>query len=178
MSTKSKTRTTIELNPGDKERLQKIALELLIVQPTGPNARRAGSISQLMQDIASGEVSVYRPNNQLRRPGIYSITNTVTGRKYIGSTNNIYKRLCTHRNNLISGNGPTRALQQDYDKLGKDSFAFDVVEFVKDSDYDLTEREQFYTTQAFNLPGGCYNREFVAPRKFRKRLIPNDLPKL
>ena len=79
MSTKSRIRTTIELNPGDKERLQNIALGLLIIQPTGPNAKQAGSISQLMQDIAAGDVIVYRPNNELRRPGIYSITNRTTG---------------------------------------------------------------------------------------------------
>lgn len=58
MTTKSKIRTTIELNPGDKERLQNIALSLGIIQPTGSEARKAGSISQLMQAIAIGKVKV------------------------------------------------------------------------------------------------------------------------
>ena len=164
MVTKSRIRTTIELNPGDKERLQNIALELKIVQPTGPNARQAGSISQLMQDIAAGEISLYRPNNELRRPGIYSITNTITGKKYIGSTNNLYKRICGHKNSLMSGNGANQVLQQDYNELGKDSFIFNVVEFTEGSNDELTEREQFYTNQAHVSVGGCYNRKIVVSR--------------
>lgn len=56
MSTKSKIRTTIELNPGDKERLQNIALELGIAQTTGDNAGKVGSVSKLMQTIADGKI--------------------------------------------------------------------------------------------------------------------------
>lgn len=58
MTTKSRIRTTIELNPGDKERLQNIALSLGIIQPTGPDAGKVGSLSQLMQAIATGKVKV------------------------------------------------------------------------------------------------------------------------
>jgi hypothetical protein len=56
MSTHGKVRTTIELNPGDKERLQDIALSLGIVQTTGLDRDRAGSVSRLMQAIAKGDV--------------------------------------------------------------------------------------------------------------------------
>lgn len=58
MSTKSKIRTTIELNSGDKERLQNIALELGIIQTTGNEAGKVGSVSKLMQSIAEGQVKV------------------------------------------------------------------------------------------------------------------------
>lgn len=60
MATKSKIRTTIELNPGDKERLQNIALSLGIIQSTGPEAGKAGSVSQLMQAIARGDMRVVK----------------------------------------------------------------------------------------------------------------------
>lgn len=60
MSTKSRLRTTIELNPGDKERLQNIALSLGIIQPTGEQAGKVGSVSQLMQAIAAGQVKVIK----------------------------------------------------------------------------------------------------------------------
>jgi len=57
MATKSKVRTTIELNPGDKERLQDIAAALGLVQTRGPD-KDAGSVSALMQNIASGHLAV------------------------------------------------------------------------------------------------------------------------
>lgn len=63
MATKSKIRTTIELNPGDKERLQDIAFLLGIIQPTGPDAGKVGSVSQLMQAIATGEIKVVKKVN-------------------------------------------------------------------------------------------------------------------
>lgn len=59
MPTKTKLRTTIELNPGDKERLQNIALELGLAQTTTEN-KGQGSVSQLMQAIATGKVKVTR----------------------------------------------------------------------------------------------------------------------
>lgn len=58
MATKSKIRTTIELNPGDKERLQNIALLLGFVQTRGTDTGVMGSISQLMQAIAAGKIIV------------------------------------------------------------------------------------------------------------------------
>lgn len=57
MTTKAKIRTTIELNPGDKERLQKIAGMLGIVQARGPDKGK-GSISQLLQVMARDDVEV------------------------------------------------------------------------------------------------------------------------
>lgn len=56
MPTKSRERTTIELNPGDKARLQEIAYLLGYVQPTGPSAGKAGSVSGLMQAIANSRL--------------------------------------------------------------------------------------------------------------------------
>lgn len=60
MATKSKIRTTIELNPGDKERLQNIALLLGFVQTRGTDTGVMGSISQLMQAIANRNVIVIK----------------------------------------------------------------------------------------------------------------------
>lgn len=57
MTTKNRIRTTIELNPGDKAKLQAIAKQLGFIQGRG-NTPDEGSVSGLMQAIAAGEVKV------------------------------------------------------------------------------------------------------------------------
>lgn len=64
MATKSKNRTTIELNPGDKERLQNIALLLGIKQTSGTDAGKLGSISRLMQMIANQSILLQATKEQ------------------------------------------------------------------------------------------------------------------
>lgn len=63
MPTKTRLRTTIELNPGDKERLQALAQSLGIVQRTTEN-KGQGSISALMQAIAKGEIKIVKSPDQ------------------------------------------------------------------------------------------------------------------
>lgn len=55
MTTLSRKRITVELDPEDKIRLQKMALSLGYIQSTGPDAGEVGSISALMRAIAKGE---------------------------------------------------------------------------------------------------------------------------
>lgn len=100
-----------------------------------------------------------------RSPGIYSITNTNTGQVYIGSTNNLFKRLNGHRTSLLAGDACNKALQKDYDKFGKSAFSFAILEKCNNSDTKLTEREQYFVTQAYQTSGGCYNREIAVPRQ-------------
>lgn len=99
------------------------------------------------------------------KQGIYSITNVLSGRVYIGSTNNLRKRLNAHRCALKLGNFLNQKVQKDYNELGLSFFVFDVIELVNGSDQELTEREQYYTTRAHNSIFGCYNRKTVVPRK-------------
>lgn len=54
MATKGKSKLTIELNPGDKETLQQIALDSGFVASTNPGK---GSISKMLQTLASDEKS-------------------------------------------------------------------------------------------------------------------------
>lgn len=58
MTTKNKTRTTIELNPGDTAKLQQIAKQLGYLHSRGPDAGKVGSISALMQAIARNEITL------------------------------------------------------------------------------------------------------------------------
>ena len=84
-------------------------------------------------------------------PGVYKIINTVTGKPYIGSTNDFYERLNDgHLRELrlgIHGNGH---LQNSWNLYGEDSFIYEIVEvvdFIKDEvelDNFLIELEQHY----------------------------------
>lgn len=56
---------------------------------------------------------------------IYSITNKVNGKKYIGKTNNIVKREFDHFNDLKKHQHHSTKLQRAYDKYGKDNFIFE-----------------------------------------------------
>jgi len=48
-------RTSVELYPGQSEKLQLIAFELGYIQTRGVGTGKIGSISQLMQAIAEGQ---------------------------------------------------------------------------------------------------------------------------
>jgi hypothetical protein len=59
MTSKDKKLTSIQLNDGDVVRLQIIAAELGYIQTRGQGSiNGAGSVSQLMQAIAAGEVKL------------------------------------------------------------------------------------------------------------------------
>jgi group I intron endonuclease len=75
--------------------------------------------------------------------GIYAITNTVNGKKYIGSAVNIKIRWTKHRVELKSQSHHSRKLQNSWNKHGAKVFEFSVLEYVFDKS-KLLEREQFW----------------------------------
>jgi hypothetical protein len=62
MTTLTRKRTTIELNPGDKESLQNLARHLGYIQKGGIE-KGQGSLSALMQAIARGEIEITKSNH-------------------------------------------------------------------------------------------------------------------
>ena len=91
--------------------------------------------------------------------GIYKITNTVTGKFYIGSAVNIKRRWAIHRSRLDANKHGNRHLQNSWNKHGEDSFTFEVLECCEKE--RLIEREQFYIDNekpAYNISptaGNC-----------------------
>ncbi len=63
---------------------------------------------------------------------IYSITNSINGNKYIGSTININKRWYVHKYNLNKNQHINNHLQNAWNKYGKNNFKFEVVEECSD----------------------------------------------
>jgi group I intron endonuclease len=74
--------------------------------------------------------------------GIYKITHTESGRFYIGSAKNFKSRWNTHNQDLIKNKHHSRYLQAIYNKYGKDSIVYEVIENCEVN--ELITREQYY----------------------------------
>ena len=59
--------------------------------------------------------------------GVYRITCLANNKNYIGSSDNIMRRLKTHERELEQGSHNNRRLQHDYDEYGSEFFEFRVV---------------------------------------------------
>jgi len=65
--------------------------------------------------------------------GVYAITNSVSGRAYIGSAVDIDRRWCWHRSRLKHGTHHNLPLQRAWSKYGDGAFVFTVREVVEDA---------------------------------------------
>lgn len=74
--------------------------------------------------------------------GIYSITNKVNGKLYIGKSVDVVKRINTHKQSLRKGSHYNEHLQRAWNKYGEDSFEFETLEFVEVE--HLTYFENYY----------------------------------
>jgi len=77
--------------------------------------------------------------------GVYQITCSVNGNVYIGSTNNIERRVATHLLALTHKRHANYKLQADFNSFGADAFVFsNVIELTKtpsrDHLYDLKQK--------------------------------------
>lgn len=78
----------------------------------------------------SANVSILSP---LSGMGVYAITHTASGRRYVGSTTNLHLRRRTHLWNLNRGAHCNKWLQHAWVKYGADAFTFGVLERVGDA---------------------------------------------
>ena len=100
--------------------------------------------------------------------GIYCITNTITGKKYIGQSKNIKRRFNTHkRASVTKKKGECFYLQNAINKHGVNNFTFQVLLYATDRDYlNIMEQkciEKFNTLapNGYNLDtGGWFNKKF------------------
>jgi group I intron endonuclease len=91
--------------------------------------------------------------------GIYCIENSVSGRKYYGSSDNIKKRLAEHQRDLQKRQHHNIQLQRSFDKHGEHQFTFSLVEETYFNSVDeLRAYEQIFLDR--NIGG--YN---MAPAK-------------
>ncbi len=77
-----------------------------------------------------------------RNAGIFRIRNLVNGRSLLVSSSNLDGHLNGHKFMLKTGGHRNRALQADWNSLGENRFAFEIVETVEiknDPSFDLDD---------------------------------------
>jgi len=86
--------------------------------------------------------------------GIYSITNTINNKKYIGHTTDIKRRWQYHQGYLKRQKHDNAHLQEDYNKYGADSFKYEVIEECEE---DQLEEKEIYWIAFYDAKNNGYN---------------------
>lgn len=92
--------------------------------------------------------------------GIYSIANSVNGKRYIGSSTNIRRRWCEHASRLKRGCHENEKLQRAWLKYGEAAFSFVTLEIVE-AKADQLIREQHWIDSTNSVSRG-YNISTIA----------------
>jgi group I intron endonuclease len=90
------------------------------------------------------------------KSGVYTITCTVNGMVYCGSTSNFLRRKASHFADLKNGIHHLEQMGSDYENYGEAAFEFKVIEQIEDKKlYRVKEEELIQRLKAANC---CYNR--------------------
>lgn len=94
--------------------------------------------------------------------GIYTITNLIDNKMYLGYTKSFESRSRQHFSELNRGNHPNIHLQRAYNKHGKENFKFEILEEC--SEYFLASSEHYWATiLKVNDPRFGYNTKPTHP---------------
>ena len=75
--------------------------------------------------------------------GIYSITNTLNNKRYIGYSIDIQRRWATHKRDLKNNKHENDHLQKAYNKYGEDAFKFEIIEECTKENTLLLQKRTF-----------------------------------
>lgn len=92
--------------------------------------------------------------------GVYCIENIQTGKKYIGQSVNITRRIKRHTLELAKGCHSNTHLQNAWNRYGEDSFEFKILIYCEP--FELTKYEQFFVDlytpeKLYNIRIECVN---------------------
>lgn len=79
----------------------------------------------------------------IHKSGIYSITNKIDNKRYIGSAENLIIRWNEHKRDLNKKEHHNSHLQNAWNKYKEEAFIFEVLEYVENKNY-LVQIEQYY----------------------------------
>lgn len=99
--------------------------------------------------------------------GIYTITNVWSGRVYVGSSIDVHKRWKEHKYNLKEGKHHNHHLQRVYNKYGKSTFRYSVLEEC--SEDVLLDRERYHESlfkDTYNMAPISENSPVVSPKTY------------
>jgi hypothetical protein len=102
--------------------------------------------------------------NRVPEKGIYAITNTKTGRTFLGSTLNLYNIVERSKLRLNTGSHQNERLRKDWKIYGEEAFSFQILETLKlkddlayDYDEDLQILEMIWIDKYRPFAEKCYN---------------------
>ncbi len=108
--------------------------------------------------------------------GIYSITNTVTGKLYIGSASNFDERWRVHRAHLSSNTHHSKHLQSSWNKHGSDVFEFKKLLVCSQSQLTMYEQRIIDGYRAADREYG-YNARPIAESMLGYKHTPDSIEK-
>lgn len=76
--------------------------------------------------------------------GVYMIKNILNGKRYVGSSSNLRRRLCSHLSKLNNNTHTNKHLQSAYNKYGQKSFQFIILEYCENVRDTILYLEQKY----------------------------------
>lgn len=91
---------------------------------------------------------------------VYKLTNTITGKFYVGSTFNFHSRMKYHR--YSHQRNPNKELGSDIEKYGWDAFSAEIIEVCTRD--NVRERERFYI-ESLNAVEVGYNQTYATTYK-------------
>jgi len=88
-----------------------------------------------MENKAKTRKEIHREYRERVKPaGVFQVKNLTNGKVLLGSSLNLEGPLNRHRFMLKIGSHTNKALQKDWEELGPDQFAFEILEEVKRKD--------------------------------------------
>lgn len=109
----------------------------------------------------------------MKNIGIYQIINKINEKSYIGSSINLKYRKYSHFRELKHGIHHSIVLQRAYNKYGKESFEYMILENCNKEDCIITEQRYLDTLKPeYNIcsvAGNCLGRKFSEETKAKMR---------
>lgn len=102
--------------------------------------------------------------------GIYTITNKIDNKVYIGYSDSVYSRLNNHKNNLLKNKHINSYLQNAWNKYGEDNFKFEILE---EYDKEFLQSMENYWCNMLN----AHNRKYgynIEPTNPERRIIAEE----
>jgi predicted GIY-YIG superfamily endonuclease len=105
--------------------------------------------------------------------GVYFIACRANGRLYIGSSSDVYQRMCGHIAKLRSGKHPHKVMLMDFTKHGESEFSFTIERSLASADLALEAERDLIAVHTKS--GKLYNTKLLAREVVRKSPLGTEL---